>query len=261
MKREAGIGIIEVMIALIIVAVGLIGLSRFNIKLLQDSTISKERSEAVSLAEQKLEELRNIDRLPGSSDTYTDITDATETVGPAGSGADVEVDGLLTTYTRSWSVTESADGGIKSVDVSMTWSDRSGEVSNNTSISIADAVSDTNPAKSGSLLDAYDGGYITPTPSPGDASDGQNSPPSGGGDSAPTDQDAAPDAGSDAPDTGTDIDATPAPTFVSCMCRRTGNSSNAKSKSSAAACTDACCAAGMPSDTPSNGFFGASCPL
>lgn len=99
-KTQKGIGLIEVLIATVVVAVGLLAVASLQGGLMSSSGESKTRSEARVLAERKIEELRNnisstgYNAIPGSASPGTTVIDPGNPI--AGTNA---------SFTRSWTIT------------------------------------------------------------------------------------------------------------------------------------------------------------
>ncbi|MGZ8928612.1 MAG: type IV pilus modification PilV family protein, partial [Methylobacter sp.] len=106
-KKQRGIGLIEVLITSVMIAIGLMALTSLQGSLMNSSGDTKARSEAVKLAETKLEQFRN-----NISKTGFDTDLAT--------GND-SVDGTNATFTRSWTVTDAASPARKNIGVQVTW--------------------------------------------------------------------------------------------------------------------------------------------
>lgn len=56
---ERGVSLIEVLITLVVLGMGLMSLAKFQSTVMKDNSLGKERSVAIHLAEQKMEDLRN----------------------------------------------------------------------------------------------------------------------------------------------------------------------------------------------------------
>lgn len=89
LKTQTGVGLIEVLITAIVIAVGLLAVASLQTSFLANSAVAKTRSEALALAEQKLEELRN------------NIT-VTVYNGQASSPSPEAIDGTNAAFKRSW---------------------------------------------------------------------------------------------------------------------------------------------------------------
>ncbi len=124
-KTQKGIGLIEVLIATVVVAVGLLAVATLQGKFASSSGDSKTRAEALVLAEQKLEVLRNNVTSTGYRDLNADgVVDAatiTAADSPVGTNA---------TFTRSWTITDvappvppfvAADPKLRRISVRVGW--------------------------------------------------------------------------------------------------------------------------------------------
>ena len=80
---QHGFSLLEVLITIGVLAVGLVAMARFQATVLQGSSLARERSEAVALAEQKIEQLRNYRDVANSSVAldYDDIAASCATAG------------------------------------------------------------------------------------------------------------------------------------------------------------------------------------
>ncbi|WP_374496813.1 type IV pilus modification PilV family protein [Vogesella indigofera] len=115
--HQTGFSLLEMLITIIVLASGLLAIGSMYGAILNANTLSKQRSEAVVLAEKKLEELRG--------QSYASLVSATDTVTAASSS------GSSANYQRSWSVA-TASGGLayKDVGVTVTWTDNKNQSQN-----------------------------------------------------------------------------------------------------------------------------------
>jgi len=115
--HQTGFSLLEMLITIIVLASGLLAIGSMYGAILNANTLSKQRSEAVVLAEKKLEELRG--------QSYASLVSATDTVTAASSS------GSSANYQRSWSVV-TASGGLayKDVGVTVTWTDNKNQSQN-----------------------------------------------------------------------------------------------------------------------------------
>jgi type IV pilus modification protein PilV len=110
--RHLGFVLIEALIALLLIGVGLLAVSKLQTMGLFSSGQSKSRTEAATLSQQKLEELRNI--LQRSNFTGLATNTATYT-------------GTNATYAMTWTVsTPNADLEQRLLQVTTTWTDAKG---------------------------------------------------------------------------------------------------------------------------------------
>lgn len=136
-----GFSLIEVLVAVAVLAVGLIAMARFQGTALQASSLAKERSEAAALAEQKIEQLRNFTNF---SDIGTTLACGMDTVTLQGS-----------TYTRTCSLgnTEPSASSLfryRNVTVRVTWT-RPGASAADTSVSLTTTINNAELRYSGQL--------------------------------------------------------------------------------------------------------------
>ncbi|MGZ4980017.1 MAG: hypothetical protein ACXWE4_01585 [Methylobacter sp.] len=94
-KNSAGIGLIEVLVTTVVVAVGLLAVASLQGDLISGSRSNKTRAEAQSLANTKIEQLRDSIQRTGTTG-YNAL---------ASSPANESIGGVTETFTRSWVVT------------------------------------------------------------------------------------------------------------------------------------------------------------
>lgn len=118
-KRQAGVTLIEALVALAVMAIGMLGIVGVQTSLRANSDLAKQRSEAVRMAQQQVEHFRGFSQLPASSASspglgYADFTNGSETL--TGSNA---------SYTRSWTFSAlAASQAGRTLKVSVEWADR-----------------------------------------------------------------------------------------------------------------------------------------
>jgi Tfp pilus assembly protein PilV len=116
-KNNAGIGLIEVLLTTVVVAVGLLSVASLQGDLMGGSRTNKTRAEAQALANTKIEQLRDTIEQSGATG-YTAL---------ASSGSSESVSGVSETFTRSWTVTNLTNPTRKQVSVTVSWGDASAE--------------------------------------------------------------------------------------------------------------------------------------
>ncbi|CCE22934.1 type IV pilus modification PilV family protein [Methylotuvimicrobium alcaliphilum] len=116
-NKNIGIGLIEVLITTVVVAMGLLALATFQGELMGGSRLSKARDEAKMLCDSKVEELR--DRIirgtvvggnPEPANSYLAIA----------SGND-QVTGTNATFTRTWNIEDLVDPVRKRITATCSW--------------------------------------------------------------------------------------------------------------------------------------------
>ena len=99
---ESGFTLIEIMVAVFLLTIGLLGLMSVSVMVISGNSFSKTMTTATTLAKDKLEELQNT--------SYADITSSTS------------AETKETIYQRSWTVTANSPGtNMKTIVVVVTW--------------------------------------------------------------------------------------------------------------------------------------------
>jgi len=137
--RQRGFTLIEGLLAMVVMALGMLALVNLQSNLSIASDAAKHRTEATRLAQQKLDELRSFEQVAaeGGKVSYlgTVVSSAApETIDPG--------DHSNTSFSRSWTVTANSEMQ-KSVNVLVAWTDRRGpqQLTLNTVIGRADPAS------------------------------------------------------------------------------------------------------------------------
>lgn len=123
-RQRRGVSLIEALVAMAVMAFGMLGVLGMQATLRANADLSKQRSEATRLAEEKIEAWRSFSVVPVTSGVkaYASIaTEAPETLSSFVSN---------TTYTRTATVTDSSPAGHKTLVVDVSWADRTGTTHN-----------------------------------------------------------------------------------------------------------------------------------
>jgi Tfp pilus assembly protein PilV len=112
MRKYQGQGLIETLIALLIIAGGAFALIRFQSNLAYHNSYVQQKNTALLLARSKIESLKTFSSLTGAN-SYATISSgsSTSTINN-------------TTYTMTWTVTDQTT--YKNVNITVTWPDRYG---------------------------------------------------------------------------------------------------------------------------------------
>ena len=109
LRDHGGFTLLEVMIALVVLAIGLLGLASLQIMAIKGNSYGQQMTVASTLAQSQLEQLRR-------------------TPGPLANGEDYPVDQNGIRYTRTWTVTaNSPQPGATTVLIDITWTGPMGE--------------------------------------------------------------------------------------------------------------------------------------
>lgn len=117
-RKQKGFSLTEALVAFVVTSAGLIAIASFQAGLFTESAHNKARTEAMSLAQQKIEEFRHYTH--ASEDNFIDsngdgIMDADGTYG------ENPIDGQNAQFTRSWDLATTSRG--KQIDVTVSWQD------------------------------------------------------------------------------------------------------------------------------------------
>lgn len=124
-RRTRGVSLIEALVAFGVLAFGMLGVAGMQSTLRFNADIAKQRSEAVRIAQEALEDWRTFSVLnptAGHTTPYTSIASLVQ--------ADVTGYTTNTTYRRTGTVVESAPPGQKTLVVDVEWTDRTGATQN-----------------------------------------------------------------------------------------------------------------------------------
>lgn len=139
-RRARGFTLVEALVALVVLAFGMIAIAGFQLSLSRHSDLAKQRTEATRLAQEKLEELRSFEQIGAAAGkfAYADLAGGTDT--PATTSN--------TVYSRNWTLSGSAAELWRAVTVGISWSDRNNETH---TIGLASVISRSDPADAGGL--------------------------------------------------------------------------------------------------------------
>jgi len=143
-KNIKGFGLIEVLLSTVILGVGLVGVAQFQGNVFKDGSLSKQRAEALKLAEKKLEEVRHFSTI---SEYETNITNLLSGIQAIGNTPEQLVKNT-TTFTLKAYAEPDASGRSANLSVEVTWPDltNNGTVTSDTTVQLSTVVSNTTPA-------------------------------------------------------------------------------------------------------------------
>lgn len=154
-RLARGVSLVEAIVAMAVMAFGMIAIVGLQSSLRQNSDIAKQRSEAVRIAEEAIEQWRGYSVMPTTAGlkAYDDLA--------VGALADLTFSGATTntTYTLRQTVTAFAPG-LKSLRAEVSWVDRAGQPQ---SIVLNTIIAAADPALSGRLtMDPGSGAALPP---------------------------------------------------------------------------------------------------
>ena len=144
-KRSRGFTLLEVLIALVLVSTGLLALAGMQAGLTRNADLSRQRSEAVRLAQEQLEKIRSYSQIAAVPGAFNWNTFGWDSLVDGGDSHSVNTN---TSYTRAWRVGGATTDPLRPVTVSVEWSDRTGQAQ---SVVLSSVVSEADPAFSASV--------------------------------------------------------------------------------------------------------------
>jgi prepilin-type N-terminal cleavage/methylation domain-containing protein len=107
-KKSKGFSLVEVLVALVILSISLLALAGLMVQSTKNSSWGSHMTEAATFAQDRLEALRAVR-------PQTDI--------PEGMNNDQVTAASGIVYTRTWTVTTNGAGTLRTITISITWSD------------------------------------------------------------------------------------------------------------------------------------------
>jgi Tfp pilus assembly protein PilV len=137
-----GVSLVEAIVAMAVMAFGMMAIVGLQATLRLNSDVAKQRSEAVRIAQEAIEDWRAFTSMSSEAGqmAYADI----DTL------ADAAVTGYTTntTYTLTRSVSSAFDGSLKSIQVVVSWTDRNGQTQR---VELDGIIARVDPALAGTL--------------------------------------------------------------------------------------------------------------
>jgi type IV pilus modification protein PilV len=115
--RRRGFSLIEALVALLVVAFGMLALAGMQVNLSRDADIAKQRTEAMRLASDRIERMRSFDGVSTGSLQWNSLDALTNVV---------VSENTNTTFTVASTMGGVDDDAWRAVSVSVTWVDRTG---------------------------------------------------------------------------------------------------------------------------------------
>jgi prepilin-type N-terminal cleavage/methylation domain-containing protein len=116
-QSHRGFSLVEVLVAMAVMATGLLAVATFQSDLISGSGTNKARSEALALAQARIEQFRNYSNRSEFDTSFADTNSAYVT--------EATINGTNAVFTPKYAIT--ASGDVKTVEVWMEWKDRQDE--------------------------------------------------------------------------------------------------------------------------------------
>lgn len=135
--RQKGQGMVEVMMTLLIIAGSVLALLKFQNYLAYSNGLANQQATATQIAISQIETLRNYSDITGTN-SYANIASGTSTT-----------TGTTAVYTLTWTVTPFTNPTYKTIDLTVSWTDRNGGAQ---SIRLITRVAQVDPSYSATIM-------------------------------------------------------------------------------------------------------------
>ncbi len=151
--REAGFTLVEAMVAMLVMAFGMLAIAGFQTTMSRNSDVAKQRTEAVRLGQREIERLRAFETVVSDVNRFDyvdDVVNGNRTLSPT--------DGAYTTnttYTVTWALTRDGSAAAVGTDlqkwirVDVAWSDRTGQAQ---SVTLRSVIARNDPVDLGTIF-------------------------------------------------------------------------------------------------------------
>jgi Tfp pilus assembly protein PilV len=160
-RSRRGISLIEALVAMAVMAFGMLGVVGMQATLRANADAAKQRSEAVRIAQETLEQWRRFSVLKNTDDDATSEHPAADfpftytNIAPIAASTVTGYDLTNTTYTRTGTIEAGTLPGQKTLKVSVSWQDRNGATQ---TIRLYSVVSKVAPELTGTFAAPPSGG-------------------------------------------------------------------------------------------------------
>ncbi len=164
-QRQLGVGIVEALVSLLVLALGMMSFVALQARLRQDSDVAKQRAEAVRIAEEDLENFRAFGTL--TSDGTVSNNFAYDNVHAGAPLRTVSADDVTTQTNTVFTVARAlidapmvagiSDAPVKNLAVTVSWTDRT---STTQSVTLRTVISRSDPAVAAALALAPTGSLV-----------------------------------------------------------------------------------------------------
>lgn len=137
LNRIKGQGLIEIMMTVLIITGSVLALLRFQSYLAYSNDVANQRATAAQLALNQIETLRDYSALTGTN-SYANIASGSSTY-----------TGTSATYSLTWTVTPYTNPTYKTINVTVSWTDRYGTAQ---SAQLTSIVAQLDPSYSATIM-------------------------------------------------------------------------------------------------------------
>ena len=145
-RSQVGFTLIEALVSLVVMGFGILAMAGMQAGLSRNADDAKQRTEAIRLAQEKIEFFRSFTGIDSTVVGQGAISaTALNWNALAGSADSITTNAV---YTRTWRIGGSASDSLRGLTVNVAWTDRTGAAQ---AVSLSSVLSKSNPADSGFL--------------------------------------------------------------------------------------------------------------
>lgn len=141
-RRQAGFTLIEALIALVVMAFGMLALAGMQLTLSRSSDVAKQRTEAVRLAQ------REMDRLRSYTSIAVSASHPINWAGMAASSVTLATTGTNTQYTLATTFAGATSSPMRPVNITVSWNDRTGDLQ---TVALSSVIAQNDPIDIGKI--------------------------------------------------------------------------------------------------------------
>jgi type IV pilus modification protein PilV len=149
-----GFTLLEALVALLVVAFGMLGIVKMQSVISGSADVAKQRSEAVRLGQEKMECLRSFSQIASAAATTANCNGTLNVLSWNGLGSATDPANPLTSsysntsYSRNWSLTGAPSDPLRALTVTVQWTDRAEQAQ---SVTLTSVIAKADPLKEGML--------------------------------------------------------------------------------------------------------------
>lgn len=145
-RGQLGFTLVEALISLLIMGFGILSLAGMQAVLSRTADDAKQRTEAVRLAQEKIEQFRSYTGIASTVVGQGTVNTTALNWNALAGGTDSMTTNAA--YTRTWTISGASVDPMRGLTVSVAWTDRAGEAQ---TVALSSVLSKTDPADSGFL--------------------------------------------------------------------------------------------------------------
>lgn len=145
-SSSRGFALLDALVAFAVIAFGMLALVSMQSTLSRSADVAKQRTEAMRLAQDKIEELRSYTGISSGAINWNNLANGSDTI------SSYTVAGVTqntnTSFTRTWTLGGAVGDSQRPLNVTVAWTDRANEAQQ---VTISSVIAKVDPADSGYL--------------------------------------------------------------------------------------------------------------